>query len=1670
MEAFNIMRTVILLLSFSFVVLAQSDRHDFCDPRTPASSHCFTLLAPATIASDFSATLPATNDFGSMMQTGAGTWTWGGFGPATVFPNIATGSGVKVFVNHLTDDGSGAVLQVAGVTTGQGFFSQVTGGSWQGFNSNTDGALLRGFGLAANSANTAGGYFDFAPIVDGSSHTYSPAPGYACWDVYGNAVNQPVPLNGLSAFGVDDVLEWNSSSPLQGYRAPFTFVSPSNYYATGTPCATRIAVPYGAPYGINTNSYYFAGQGFASDNTAFNTFQAFSGGMQALTFTAAGLYPAGTQLRSGFTPNVYDTRTVVDSSYRVNNQYGVYLGGYIYTGFSDQDPSVGTIATVDNPIIGSTLFPGMMSYNTVRGCEVVYSGTTWGCIGSGGYWTLASIHLAPTSATYDVTLGGTSQASAIQVWGAASTTAVYQVNQTGGVLTPFQVDGYGDVSSGGSINATGNSALSLYPYRVGGTGIIDSGRNGYLVDLTLGAISSAGILQLYGANSTANVIQLSQTGGSNPIEFQVDGQGDVTAQGNQITAGYIDAGTWFGLHPTASAPATTPGSGYSALSYKSGSTFWYYNTTIPGWATADLAGGGYWTVSSTHLTPSSTTYDVTLGDTSQASAIKAWGAASTTAVFQVNQTGGILTPFQVDGYGDISSGGSINATGNSTLSLYPYRVGGTGIIDSNRNGYLIDLTLGTTGSVGIMQLYGANSTANVIQLSQTTSGNPIEFQMDGQGDITAQGNLINVGYVTTETWLGLPPTSSAPSTAPGSSYGALTYKGGSTYWYYNATTPGWAQVDFSAIGGQWTLSGSSLYPNATATNVLVGETSNVSGAKFEVAGTINAAGLIQSSATSGACIAFQTSTPNNFQADCNGNISAAGQFHNVGIAALGASAPTSTAMLLIEPAASSAQRGFYITQSFHGSNGIQNENVIVATSDDSYCASGTSCFSQLLQLNHTFGGAAMTGGRNILEVDGYFSGGATSASNTNRNYVAAQFQMFASNGDGGTGITLATAKGAPFGLSTVCEALSGATNLLGCTAADIEWGIDSGASAAIASGISIGTRQNHAVHGSLVDADIEFVSGGAAPNYLMYLDDLHGSPAVGTNTTILGTDGSTDTIAGGIDLSSYTITGYFLRSAHFSVDGSGTVISGSVLPRANDTYDLGYTSPYEWNAVYTKDLHVTGTCTGCGGGYWTLSSTHLIPSSATYDVTVGSTGQASAIAIWGAASSAAVLQVNQTGGVLTPLQVDGYGDISSSGSVSATGNSALSLAPYRVNGTAIVDASRNATFVGINTSATITGNTTSVDFLALVHSGPTTVFKVDSNGNMFSGSINPIANDTYDLGYTSPYEWNAVYTKDLHVTGTCTGCGTGNWTLSGALLYPNSTSDQVLVKRTTDDGSGAALEVNGSTNISGTFQSTVTGTTIAFQTANSNVQMNGNGLMSLASELHINNGGTGSVYMGATEWQPQTTGIVALGDSSKQFNGFYSVGFEVSSVGQTGIDPTTGTGAAALTVGNGNALGYGIVETTSLGSQFATLSVTGRTYIGGNTADDGTGSHFQQKINTGTGGVFSGTVANYYATGNTGAVSGTLLNSSGGTLPAGQYLVSIYVSGTIVSGTVATAFTWEDERGNSSTQTFTLLGTGTLYTPFLLPARLDGSHNPSFSTTVTGSANYDISINLLKTM
>lgn len=59
----------------------------------------------------------------------------------------------------------------------------------------------------------------------------------------------------------------------------------------------------------------------------------------------------------------------------------------------------------------------------------------------------------------------------------------------------------------------------------------------------------------------------------------------------------------------------------------------------------------------------------------------------------------------------------------------------------------------------------------------------------------------------------------------------------------------------------------------------------------------------------------------------------------------------------------------------------------------------------------------------------------------------------------------------------------------------------------------------------------------------------------------------------------------------------------NLLPEINQTYDLGSTTPnLQWKGVYTKDLFVSGTCTGCGGSSNTISTT-TVPSFAVGNLT-----------------------------------------------------------------------------------------------------------------------------------------------------------------------------------------------------------------------------------------------------------------------------------------------------------------------------------------------------------------------------------------------------------------------------------------------------------------------------------
>ena len=112
-------------------------------------------------------------------------------------------------------------------------------------------------------------------------------------------------------------------------------------------------------------------------------------------------------------------------------------------------------------------------------------------------------------------------------------------------------------------------------------------------------------------------------------------------------------------------------------------------------------------------------------------------------------------------------------------------------------------------------------------------------------------------------------------------WGGLSYQGGSVYYYYNSTTATWNTVDFSGLtGGYFILSGSTLYPSNTTYNLIVGESTNLSGAKLEVAGAVTTQGSNTpfTSSSTGSNEAFETASLS-FQVLGNGFIQTTNSFN-----------------------------------------------------------------------------------------------------------------------------------------------------------------------------------------------------------------------------------------------------------------------------------------------------------------------------------------------------------------------------------------------------------------------------------------------------------------------------------------------------------------------------------------------------------------------------------------------------------------------------------------------------------------------------------------------------------------------------------------------------------------------------------------------------------------------
>lgn len=136
----------------------------------------------------------------------------------------------------------------------------------------------------------------------------------------------------------------------------------------------------------------------------------------------------------------------------------------------------------------------------------------------------------------------------------------------------------------------------------------------------------------------------------------------------------------------------------------------------------------------------------------------------------------------------------------------------------------------------------------------------------------------------------------------------------------------------------------------------------------------------------------------------------------------------------------------------------------------------------------------------------------------------------------------------------------------------------------------------------LPDASAGANIGSASLRFLGHFDDIsmYNNPVISTDADNSGTLGSSGTIWGGVFTGSVSVGKSASISGLFDIYNSSTAgaaslrtnnISGAVdfetqdhiYPSASNTLDLGASSR-RWRKVWTTDLDVSGTCTGCGGG------------------------------------------------------------------------------------------------------------------------------------------------------------------------------------------------------------------------------------------------------------------------------------------------------------------------------------------------------------------------------------------------------------------------------------------------------------------------------------------------------
>jgi hypothetical protein len=799
-----------------------------------------------TLSASTTWTLPDSDASGCLSSNGAGLLSFTNCTPpAPTTPGGPTaavqfnGGGTFAGSANFSWDNTAQTLSIVGrggtpalsvatgyITTTGGYVSAVD--SWQGFNTNTDGGLLRGVHLAANVANTKGGYINLAPLPYGS---------------------QPVPLTGLASFGVHSGLLW---------------VSALN---TAPPDTTQA---------INTNLYINAAGGFAvcaynsgvCTPAQFNSVQSPAGGMAALSFTATNYVQVGSSngpptLTSGDSLNrgsmYFDTALAFlrywngstwvnvgsgggggspgGSTYsvQINGGSGSFSGDTYFT----YTPSTGIIS-LTNPAVTAGLTLNNTATNTI---DVASGGVNakWHIAQDSMFWIEESAPALSASGQSRMYMDSGTHTLKVSVHGAA----YVDVPGAGGSGANTALSNLASVSintallfqTATDIGSTVKPARNLYIAGTGTygtnyfkfTGVPTSTRTITVPDVTANMATSLGSL------TNGNCVSIDGSGNF------VDAGGPCTVGGG---GGTVSSGT-AGQIAYYSATGTTV-AGSSGMAWNN--TTKLLNVTTPGLtagmnvtngyiqsdggfttgstsvAAIQAAGGG---LSSKWATVSDAVFwnacvntgSEPLSSSGQAKAVYGSptpGTPSTCALYQ-SVNGGAFSL--------ITSGGGSGVTSLNSLTGALSIAGTTNEVTVSPSGATITLAapqpIATTSNVTFGSVSTSSTTGGVFQSAVTSTNIAFQttnfnFQVNGNGDISGAGTANMTGG----------------------------YKVGGT--------------------------------------VIVDSSRNASFLSLTINGNsiVSSAGAIQSPIT-GASIAFQTSNTN-FQVDGNGNISGAGSVNVTG--------------------------------------------------------------------------------------------------------------------------------------------------------------------------------------------------------------------------------------------------------------------------------------------------------------------------------------------------------------------------------------------------------------------------------------------------------------------------------------------------------------------------------------------------------------------------------------------------------------------------------------------------------------------------------------------------------------------------------------------------------------------------------------------------------------------